>query len=68
MVKEQNAVLAAFDAAKDAGRPSTDCYRAGRAGVEAWRRLHPEHAPEAAAKRAVGIILAAYQDEMMRVD
>jgi hypothetical protein len=65
LVKEQDAVLAAFGAAKNAGRPPTDCYRAG---VEAWRRLHPEHAPEAAAKKAIGIILAAYQDEMMRVE
>ena len=64
-INERDAVLAAFDAARSEGRPPADCYRAG---VNAWRKLHPEHAPEAAAKKAVGIILAAYQDEMLRVD
>ncbi len=48
-------VLAAFKAAREAGRPSVECYRAG---VEAWRRFHPDQAPEYAAKRAVAVILA----------
>jgi hypothetical protein len=48
-------VLAAFRAARDAGRPPVECYRAG---VEAWRRYHPDQAPEYAAKRAVAVILA----------
>jgi hypothetical protein len=49
------AVLAAFQAARSAGQSSVDCYRAG---VEAWRRHHPDQAPEYAAKRAVAVILA----------
>lgn len=48
-------VLAAFQAARMAGRPPVECYRAG---VEAWRRHHPDQAPEYAAKRAVAVILA----------
>ena len=50
------AVLAAFDAAQDAGLPAVDCYRAG---VEAWRRIHRDHAAEYAARQAVAVILAA---------
>jgi hypothetical protein len=49
------AVLAAFRAACDDGRPPVECYRAG---VEAWRHHHPDQAPEYAAKRAVAVILA----------
>ena len=48
-------VLSAFRSARAAGRPSVDCYRAG---VDAWRRRHPDQAPEYAAKRAVALILA----------
>ena len=48
-------VLAAFQAAREAGRPSVECYRAG---VAAWRRFYPDQAPEYAAKRAVAVILA----------
>lgn len=48
-------VLEAFQAARTAGRPPVECYRAG---VEAWRRHHPDQAPEYAAKRAVAVILA----------
>jgi hypothetical protein len=48
-------VLAAFRQARDAGRPAVECYRAG---VAAWRRHHPDQAPEYAAKRAVALILA----------
>ena len=50
------AVLAAFHAAREAGKPSVDCYRAG---VQAWKELYPDQAPEYAAKQAVAIILAA---------
>lgn len=53
------AVLAAFQAARSAGRSSVECYRAG---VEAWRRYHPDQAPEYAAKRAVAVILAHHVD------
>ncbi len=49
-------VLAAFEAAQDAGLPSVDCYRAG---VEAWRRAHPNQTAAYAAKQAVAVILAA---------
>lgn len=48
-------VLTAFKTARDAGRPPVECYRAG---VDAWRRYHPDQAPEYAAKRAVAVILA----------
>jgi aminoglycoside phosphotransferase family enzyme len=48
-------VLEAFRAARAAGRPPVECYRAG---VEAWRQRHPDQAPEYAAKRAVAVILA----------
>lgn len=48
-------VLAAFQAARAAAKAPVECYRAG---VEAWRRRHPDQAPEYAAKRAVAVILA----------
>jgi hypothetical protein len=51
-----SAVLDAFDSARLAGSPSVDCYRAG---VEAWRRTHPDQSAEYAAKQAVAVILAA---------
>jgi hypothetical protein len=47
-----SAVLAAFDAAQDAGLPSVDCYRAG---VEAWRRSHPKQTAAYAGSQAVAI-------------
>ena len=50
-----SAVLDAFENARDAGLPSVDCYRAG---VEAWRRTHPDQSAEYAAKQAVAVILA----------
>jgi hypothetical protein len=52
-------VLAAFRVARAAGRPPVECYRAG---VAAWRRRHPDQAPEYAAKRAVAVILAHNAD------
>jgi hypothetical protein len=50
------AVLEAFEDARGAGLPSVDCYRAG---VEAWRRTHPDQSAEYTAKQAVAVILAA---------
>jgi hypothetical protein len=51
-----SAVLEAFDAAQAARLLPVICYRAG---VEAWRRAHPDQRPEYAAKQAVAVILAA---------
>jgi hypothetical protein len=51
------AVLEAFRSARNSGKPSVECYRAG---VEAWRRIHPDQSPEYAAKRAVSVILAEH--------
>jgi hypothetical protein len=51
------AVLEAFRSARDIGRPSVECYRAG---VEAWRRVHPDQSPEYAARQAVAVILATH--------
>jgi hypothetical protein len=50
-----DAVISAFNAAKQAGLSTVECYRAG---VDAWKRFHPDQAPEYAAKRAVSLILA----------
>lgn len=51
------AVLKAFEVARRAGQSSVECYRAG---VDAWRREHPDQSPEYAAKRAVAVILAEH--------
>jgi hypothetical protein len=51
------AVLKAFESARSAGRSSVECYRAG---VDVWRRQHPDQSPEYAAKRAVAVILEAH--------
>jgi hypothetical protein len=51
------AVLAAFEAARRAGCPSVECYRAG---VAAWRRAHPDQSAEYTAKRAVAVILQTH--------
>jgi hypothetical protein len=48
-------VLVAYEVAREAQRSTVDCYRAG---VEAWRRVHPEQTPIYAAQRAVSLILA----------
>jgi hypothetical protein len=50
-----SAVLDAFEGAREAGLSSVDCYRAG---VDAWRRAHPDQSAEYAAKQAVAVILA----------
>jgi hypothetical protein len=49
-------VLAAYEAAWQARKSTVDCYRAG---VEAWRRVHPEQTLAYTAQRAVSVILAA---------
>jgi hypothetical protein len=51
------AALRAFAAARAQGRSSVECYRAG---VAAWRQIHPEQSAEYAAKRAVAVILSTY--------
>ena len=51
-----SAVLEAFEDARGAGLSPVECYRAG---VEAWRRTHPDQSAEYAAKQAVAVILAA---------
>jgi hypothetical protein len=51
-----SAVLEAFDAAQAAHLPPVICYRAG---IEAWRRAHPDQRPEYARKKAVDVILTA---------
>jgi hypothetical protein len=53
---QDHAVLGAFAGAVARGLPLSSCYRAG---VDAWRLLHPDHSAPYAAKRAVAIILAA---------
>jgi hypothetical protein len=40
------------------------CYRAG---VEAWRRVHPDQKATYAAKQAVAVILASKARSLMRV-
>jgi hypothetical protein len=49
-------VIAAFEEAQEAGLSGKDCYKAG---VEAWRRAHPDQAPEYTARQAVEVILRA---------
>lgn len=51
-----DAVLDAFERARQDGRSSVACYRAG---VAAWRRNHPDQAAEYAARQAVAVIIAA---------
>jgi hypothetical protein len=58
-----DAVLMAFNDARNAGKAPVDCYRAG---VEAWRARYPDQAPEYAAKQAVALILRA--NVKLRVD
>lgn len=48
-------VLAAFKDGQEARLPAVDCYRAG---VEVWRRAHPDHRPAYAARQAVAVILS----------
>jgi hypothetical protein len=67
-MKEDDAaasVLAAFRTARRSGTNAAGCYRAG---VEAWRRLHPDHAPGYAAKQAVAVILATLGPELLKIE
>ena len=57
-------VLAAYEAAGDERLATVDCYRAG---VEAWRRVHPDQSAAYAAKQAVAVILAAKGSSLLRV-
>jgi hypothetical protein len=50
------AVLAAHRAAVAAGKETAECYRAG---VEIWRRYHPDHVFAYASAQAVEVILRA---------
>jgi hypothetical protein len=63
-ITDAAAVLAAFDEAKAAGRSSVECYKAA---VDAWQHLYPDQTAQYAAKRAVGVILAARGADMMAV-
>jgi hypothetical protein len=56
-------VLAAFRTARDDGLSTVQCYRAA---VHAWRRHHPEQAPEYSAKRAVSLVLAHHVELKVR--
>ena len=49
-------VIAAFEEAQEAGLSTKDCYNAG---VDVWRRIYPDQAPEYASKQAVEVILRA---------
>ena len=49
-------VLAAYEAAWEAGKSTADCYSAG---VGAWRRVHPDQTRVYSAQQAVSVILAA---------
>ena len=55
----------AFRRARESGVDAAECYRAG---VEAWRRLHPDHTPGYAAKQAVAVILATLGPELLRIE
>jgi hypothetical protein len=57
------AVLSAFNEARESGQAPVECYRAG---VKAWRDRYPDQAPEYAAKQAVALILRA--NVKLRVD
>ena len=49
-------VIAAFEEAQKAGHDTKDCYKAG---VDAWRRAHPDQAVAYASQQAVEVILRA---------
>jgi hypothetical protein len=63
--RAEAAVLTAFFMARRAGRPTAECYKAG---VDVWRCLHPEQTAEYAAQKAVGVMLRAVQDDLLRVE
>jgi hypothetical protein len=47
-------VIAAFEQAHEAGLETSECYKAG---VNAWRRAHPDQAASYASAQAVEVIL-----------
>ena len=49
-------VIAAFEIAQKAGHDTKDCYKAG---VDVWRRAHPDQAAAYASQQAVEVILRA---------
>ena len=53
-------VMAAYQAAGQAGLPTPRCYRAG---VEAWRRAHPDHTAVYVARQADGSLLTTLAEE-----
>ena len=57
-------VMAAYQAATQGRLPTPRCYQAG---VEAWRRAHPDHSAAYAARQAVAVILATKQKFLLRV-
>jgi hypothetical protein len=50
-------VLSAFQSASSTGLSQVECYRAG---IEAWRRAHPDQSAEYAARQAVAVILSVH--------
>ena len=58
-------VLAAYEAAVGARLPTIDCYLAG---IEAWRRVHPDQSDAYARKHAVAVILASKAKFLMSVE
>ena len=54
-----------YKAAVQARLPTCDCYVAG---VEAWRRAHPDQSAAYAGKQAVAIILGAKAKFLLRVE
>ena len=63
--RAEAAVLTAFFMARQAGRPTAECYKAG---VDVCKCLHSEQTPEYAAKKAVGVMLRAIQDDLLCVE
>ena len=49
-------IIAAFEKAQAAGLTTSECYKAG---VEVWRRAHPDQAVVYASQQAVEVILRA---------
>lgn len=58
-------VLAAYKAAVEARLDTPMCYRAG---VEAWRRAHPDQSAAYASKQAVAVILTVKAKSLLRVE
>jgi hypothetical protein len=52
-------VIAAFEVAEKAGLVLKDCYKAG---IDTWRRAHPDQTPEYASQKAVEILLRGRVD------